>query len=76
MNEDKREEDFDIALRPRRLDDFIGQKTFVENLGIYISELHLLKAILQMNILVIHQFLSQTQSGSTNFQRKVENFCL
>ena len=37
MNEDKREEDFDIALRPRRLDDFIGQKTFVENLGIYIS---------------------------------------
>lgn len=37
MNEDKREEDFDIALRPRRLNDFIGQKTFVENLGIYIS---------------------------------------
>lgn len=37
MNDDKREEDFDIALRPRRLDDFIGQKTFVENLGIYIS---------------------------------------
>lgn len=37
MSEDKREEDFDIALRPRRLDDFIGQKTFVENLGIYIS---------------------------------------
>ena len=37
MSEDKREDDFDIALRPRALHDFIGQKTFVENLEIYIS---------------------------------------
>ena len=37
MSEDKREDDFDRALRPRALHDFIGQKTFVENLEIYIS---------------------------------------
>ncbi len=35
--EDIKEEEYDVTLRPRLLDEFVGQKNFTENLKVYVS---------------------------------------